>query len=216
LVYKLWTQSVYNQFVVGGELEIGGPRGRPAARADTPTTTSVRRRVKPGHEGAYEEILKGIIAAARRSPGFLGVEVFRPDSPGGEYQIVYRFDAAENLQRWLASEERDEWLMRASPHVAGPTRTQFLTGLESWFTLPSGPQAAPPPPHKMALLTWLTIFPLITGVIVALNPLLHDVALVPRLAITTAVTVSLMSWVVMPRVTRALRPWLYPSTGRRP
>jgi antibiotic biosynthesis monooxygenase (ABM) superfamily enzyme len=63
----------------------------------------------------------------------------------------------------------------------------------------------------MALLTWATIFPLITLVVLALDPLLIELALVPRLAITTAVTVPLMTWVVMPRVTRALRGWLYPG-----
>src|SRR5262249_9921965 len=35
--------------------------------------------------------------------------------------------------------------------------------------------------------------------------------LVLRLAVTTLVTVSLMTWVVMPRVTALLRRWLYPG-----
>ena len=42
--------------------------------------------------------------------------------------------------------------------MIGPMRTSFVTGLESWFTLPSQPGLVPPPPYKMALLTWLTIF----------------------------------------------------------
>lgn len=89
-------------------------------------------------------------------------------------------------------------------------RTQFLTGLESWFTLPGRPGSPPPPPYKMALLTWVTIFPLITVVVLALDPLLVRLDLVPRLAVTTAVTVPIMTWLVMPRVTRLLRGWLYP------
>ena len=32
-----------------------------------------------------------------------------------------------------------------------------------------------------------------------------------ELAVTTLVTVSLMTWVVMPRMTRLLRRWLYPA-----
>jgi antibiotic biosynthesis monooxygenase (ABM) superfamily enzyme len=32
-----------------------------------------------------------------------------------------------------------------------------------------------------------------------------------RLGITTALTVPLMTWVVMPRVTRLLHRWLYPE-----
>jgi uncharacterized protein len=182
--------------------------------AGGPVTTTVTRRVKPGHEGFYEQFLRGIIVAARRFEGHLGVEVFRPASAAaGEYRIVYRFDTAEHLRAWLESDEHAAWLERAEPHVIGPMRTQFVTGLESWFTLPSSPSAPPPPPYKMALLTWVTLFPLITGVVVAIEPLLEGVALVPRLAVTTAITVPLMTWVVMPRVTMLLRRWLYPAAG---
>jgi uncharacterized protein len=102
------------------------------------------------------------------------------------------------------------WLQRAEPHVLGPVRTQFVTGLESWFTLPSSPALAPPPPYKMALITWLTIFPLITGVVIVIGPVVAGLPLVPRLGVTTAIAVPLMTWVVMPRVTRLLHRWLYP------
>ena len=172
-------------------------------------TATVTRRVKAGHEAAYEEFLQGIIAAASRCPGYLGTEVFRPDRAGDEYRIVYRFVSGDALRRWLDSDEHASWLQRAEPHVAGPMRTQFLTGLETWFTLPAEPGLRPPPPYKMALVTWITIFPLITGLVVALAPLLNGVALVPRLAITTGIAVPVMTWVLMPRVTRALRRWLY-------
>ena len=179
---------------------------------DDPVTTTVTRRVKPGHEVFYEQFLTGIIATASEFQGHLGVEVFRPQSAtAGEYRVVYRFDTAEHLRRWLDSDEHAVWLERAEPHVIGPMRTSFVTGLESWFTLPGHPGTPPPPPYKMALLTWVTIFPLITGVIVALGPLIKDLPLVPRLGITTAITVPLMTWVVMPRVTRLLRGWLYPG-----
>jgi antibiotic biosynthesis monooxygenase (ABM) superfamily enzyme len=177
-----------------------------------PVTTTVTRRVRPGHEIFYEQFLQGIIAAASRFPGHLGVEVFRPQSAStGEYRIVYRFDTAEHLRAWLDSDEHAAWLERAEPHAIGPTRTSFVTGLESWFTLPAQPRAAPPPPYKMALLTWITIFPLITLIVVITGPRLQGLPLVVRLGITTALTVPLMTWVVMPRVTRLLRRWLYPS-----
>jgi uncharacterized protein len=194
-----------------------GPRGgapTPPAGQSGPVTTTVTRRVKPGHEVSYEQFLDGIIAAASEYPGHLGVEVFRPEGSGGEYRTVYRFDTGEHLRRWLESDEHAAWLRRAEPHVVGPMRTSFVTGLESWFTLPGSPGTPPPPPYKMALLTWITIFPLITGVILALGPLAKELPLVPRLAITTAVTVPLMTWVVMPRVTRLLRGWLYPADRR--
>jgi antibiotic biosynthesis monooxygenase (ABM) superfamily enzyme len=183
--------------------------------AEGPVTATVTRRIKPGHEGAYEEFLAGISGAAEAFPGYLGAEVFRPTSgESGEYRIVYRFDSSTHLRGWLDSDAHAAWLERAEPHVAGPMRTEFLTGLESWFTLPTQPGALPPPPYKMAVLTWVTIFPLITLVVVVSAPLIGRLPLIPRLAVTTLVTVSLMTWVVMPRVTRLLRGWLYPGRGR--
>lgn len=185
------------------------------ADAAGPVTATVTRRIKPGHEDAYEEFLAGISGAAKAFPGYLGDEVFRPaDGTGGEYRVVYRFDSSAHLRGWLESRERAAWLERAEPHVAGPMRTQFLTGLESWFTLPTQPGTPAPPPYKMAILTWVTIFPLITLVVVVSAPLIGSLPIVPRLAVTTLVTVSLMTWAVMPRVTRLMRRWLYPA-GRR-
>ena len=109
-------------------------------------TTTVTRGVKAGHEPFYESFLEGIIAAAALFPGHLGVEVFRPPSAStGEYRVVYRFDTPEHLRAWLDSDEHAVWLEQAEPHVIGPMRTSFVTGLESWFTLPGRPGM---PPHR--------------------------------------------------------------------
>jgi uncharacterized protein len=185
------------------------------AEATGPVTTTVTRRVKPGHEPDYEQVLETIIAAASRFPGHLGAEVYRPQTAAaGEYRIVYRFDTAQHLRAWLDAPEHAARLQQAEPHVLGPLHHQVLTGLEAWFTLATQP-GTPPPRSKMALVTWVTIFPLITLVVVATAPLLGGWPLVARLAVTTGVTVPIMTWVVMPRVTRLLGRWLYPDPDRR-
>jgi uncharacterized protein len=126
-----------------------GSAPTPPDAADAPVTTIVNRRVKPGHEPFYEQFLEGIIAAASEFPGHLGVEVFRPESAtAGEYRTVYRFDTAEHLRAWLDSDEHAAWLERAEPHVIGPMHTSFVTGLESWFTLPGRPGHRHPRPTR--------------------------------------------------------------------
>ena len=175
----------------------------------TPVTTTVSWRVQPGHEAFYKQFLVGIIAAAGEFPGHLGVEVIRPPSAtAGEYRTVYRFDSDEHLRAWLDSDEHAAWLERAEPHIIGPS---FPPGLETRSTLPGRPA-----PYKMALLTWITIFPLITAIVVIIGPLIEELPLVVRLGITTAIAVPLMTEVVMPRVTRLLRGWLYQTKEKTP
>jgi antibiotic biosynthesis monooxygenase (ABM) superfamily enzyme len=78
-------------------------------------------------------------------------------------------------------------------------RTRVLTGLESWFTLPA-PPGAPRRPLQDGHPHLGDDLPLITAVIAVSAPLLGPPPLVPRLAVTTLVTVSLMTWAGMPRV----------------
>jgi antibiotic biosynthesis monooxygenase (ABM) superfamily enzyme len=82
------------------------------------------------------------------------------------------------------------------------------TGLETWFDLPG---RAPPSRGKMAVVTWAALFPLVLLTNTVLGPVLEPVPLVPRVAVTCAAMVALMTWVVMPRLTRWLAGWLYPS-----
>jgi antibiotic biosynthesis monooxygenase (ABM) superfamily enzyme len=99
----------------------------------------VTRRVKPGHQPDYEQVLEAITAAASRFPGHLGAEVYRPQTAAGEYRIVYRFDTAQHLHAWLDAPEHAAWRQQAEPHVLAPLHRQVLTGLEAWFTLATQP-----------------------------------------------------------------------------
>ena len=83
-------------------------------------------------------------------------------------------------------------------------------GLETWFTLPGRPTLPAPPKWKMAVVTWLALLPKVL-VLGSLLPM--DLPVVARAAVSTAIPVALLTWVVMPRVTRWLAPWLYARRG---
>ena len=68
----------------------------------------------------------------------------------------------------------------------------------------------------MAIVTRVTIFPLITLAVVASAPLLGRLPLGGPTGGHHRVTVPLMTWVVMPQVTRLLHRWLYPDRRQRP
>ncbi len=183
-----------------------------AAGTNPPVTAVASRRVKRGREREFEEWVSGILAAANDFPGYLGSEVLRPgDAPGDdEYRIVFRFDRESNLRAWENSEERRRWLRKAEPLIH-EERVHVLTGLETWFTLPWKAGEPSPPRYKMAIVTWLAVFPLITVILVLFGPLLGLLPMLLRTLVLTAVMVSLMTYVIMPRLTRLFSFWLYPD-----
>lgn len=156
--------------------------------------------------------MRGIIPVAKTFSGHLGVNIIRPQ-PGvhAEYIIVLHFNHHENLQAWLNSNERKEWIDRAKPLIQDNENVQVLTGLETWFELPKRPQPLPPKRYKMALLTWFAVFvtlSIVSRILQGFLVLLPDIL---AQFMTVGVVVWLLTYVIMPQLTQWFRKWLYPS-----
>jgi uncharacterized protein len=173
-----------------------------------PVTVVVRHRVRPGQAAEFEEWLRGITRAMLQAEGHLGFNVVRPaDAKRPEYLVLLRFDTLDSLERWEASAERREWLDRLDPlTVQAPARERH-TGLEVWFTPPVG--CSQPPRYKIVVVTLLAIYPLIALVQVTLVPLMAGWPVLLRTLVSSALLVCLMSYAVMPLMTRLFSRWLY-------
>lgn len=185
-----------------------------AQRSDgrgVPITVAVSRHVIPGREAAFAEWVKGISADAARFPGHLGAGHIRPARAEDEHTIVYRFDTREHFDAWQNSEERRGWMEASRDLIAGEPRVQMATGLEYWFTDPSCATAPPPKVWKQALLTWLGLYPTVLAVAYTVGVLIAEWPLPARTVVTTSLSVLLMTWVVMPIVTRVFRGFLRPD-----
>lgn len=66
--------------------------------------------------------------------------------------------------------------------------------------------------HTTALVTWAVVYPLITLLLIGLDPVLGEAPLPLRTLIVTAIMVPLMAYGIMPVVTRALEAWRHPSS----
>lgn len=178
---------------------------------DTSVTVVISRRVKPGYEAEFEAFLVGVTAACGQFPGYLGSSIFRPASPDDpEYRVIFKFDRLSNLRRWETSKARQMWFSQAETLTECPPNIQILTGLETWFTLPGRVAIVPPPRYKMALVTWLAVFPLITVISTLLQNQLSLLPLVLRVMVVTAIAVPTMTYLLMPQMTRIFARWLYP------
>lgn len=184
--------------------------------SELPVTAVITREVVPGREADFEAWLRGVIDAVARFTGNQGVTVIRPRGKRREYVLVVRFASFRDMRRWEESEERLGWLERAVALTARTPTLHTQTGLETWFTLPDE-QAPPPPPARwrMAIVTWLAIYPLIVAIGGLLGPVLEPFPFWLRPLPTTLILIPLMTWVVMPQMTKLFWRLLYPTTATR-
>jgi len=100
-----------------------------------PATAVFTRRVRPGHEAAYEQLAREAAAAATRYPGHLAATVLHKDGTV-DYTVLYSFSDRAALDAWLDSPSGSGSPRRPnhfrSPHNESPR----ITGLETWFMLP--------------------------------------------------------------------------------
>ncbi|GFE68037.1 antibiotic biosynthesis monooxygenase [Chroococcus sp. FPU101] len=183
---------------------------------DPPITVSITRRVKPGCEQAFEEYVSGITAAAMTFEGHLGATIIRPLNPAiPEYRVIFKFNRRSNLKKWENSECRRQWIAREKVLIVGFPVVEVLTGLETWFTLPASDAIIPPPRYKMAAITFIALFPLIKIVNYYFKPWLFFLPTLLQDLLATGLTVLLMTYVVMPRMTRIFAFWLYPYSRKK-
>lgn len=169
------------------------------------------RRAKPGSQAALENVIDRLAKAMANAPGYEGVTSLRPQRGHPPiYTMVAHFASQEDLDAWVSSELRGRLYAEAEEVSVGGLNVQQAAGLEAWFQMPGQPLVVPPPRYKMAILTWLAIFPLLVLANLIATPLLSRLSPLARLLPVSIVLIAIMTWVVMPQMTRWFRFWLYP------
>jgi antibiotic biosynthesis monooxygenase (ABM) superfamily enzyme len=178
-----------------------------ASRAQASIGVVVTCRVQAAQAAAFEEGLGELMRAAAAVPGRVSADVLRGTAgPGGqEYYLVYRFVDEPSLRAWEASPQRQALVARLAPLFREAGRRE-LTGMEAWFDLPSGAPA--PARWRMAVLTWLGIWPLVSLSLYLLAPHLAGLPFLLQTAVNSALLVLAMTYLVMPGLVRIAAPWL--------
>ncbi|MBI4783842.1 MAG: antibiotic biosynthesis monooxygenase [Oscillatoriophycideae cyanobacterium NC_groundwater_1537_Pr4_S-0.65um_50_18] len=175
-----------------------------------PVTIAIVHQVRQGHEAAFEETLQKVILAASTFSGYLGSEVLYPSTRQGKWQLVLRFDTLKNLQNWENSPICQGWIARAEALAEAPPQVERVNGLEAWFALPERPNISPPPKWKTAIVSAIGIYPMISLMPGLLSPLTRGLPSGLATLVNIAIMMPIMTWVVMPQVTRLFKGWLYP------
>ncbi|NMH97108.1 antibiotic biosynthesis monooxygenase [Pseudonocardia acidicola] len=191
---------------------VSGPTSARAHRLadDEPVTVVFSWRAKPGKEEEFARWAKGLASAAAHFPGNLGATVIH-EKGSRDFHIIEQFVNRQALQRWLNSDERARLHQMVRDIADARTAVQQRTGLETWFYVPSHAEETikPPPRWKQWLVSLIAVYPLVLLFQAFVVPRLAGWPLWARAAMFPLIILTLMTYVVMPIVSRLLRRWLY-------
>ena len=157
----------------------------------------------------------GLNRAAQAFPGYLGGLVLAPSDPSGSWISVVRFGSDAQLERWLASPERVEWLAILRKYLVRDfEQITRSTPFGSIVRVVDG-QTRTTPNWKTAMVVLLVLYPTVMLLTRFLGPVLHDLNVAPGMGlwISNIASVILLTFLLMPLATRIFRFWLDPVDG---
>lgn len=169
---------------------------------------AVTRRVRPGHESEFERRLETFVRQSMDCQGMSGVHVLRPPqhSASREYGILRSFRSQDDADRFYESDLFHGWLQSIEDLTDGPPEYRKLGGLEAFFRDGRGPL---PPRWKMALVTFVGVFPTVLLWSNLLPRLLTGLPWLIVAALVNAMVVVTLTWGVMPMLTKWFHAWLH-------
>lgn len=195
-----------------------------------PITVAIERRIDPSRTVEATSWMQAGTDLAAGFPGFLGSGWVRAGEASDLWYMLYRFRDIPTLEGWEDSPQRSWWL-DSGRAFASEVRVERRTGIEGWFDAPfathverrhpdhpsspaTGPVQQPipaaPPRWKQAVTIWLGFFPtnLLASWLLGFVPGFTEWPLILRVLLATLLLTPVMTYAVLPWVTRMLRPWL--------
>ena len=71
-----------------------------------------------------------------------------------------------------------------------------------------------PPKYKVALLTWVGVYPVITAILAIVGPATASWPLPLRTLLLSGLMVPVLTWLVIPALSRVLNGWLRTNTQK--
>ena len=213
---QAWMNSATRQemLATGRHLIDGQPTqqvvGGAAKPADQLVTVVVTHRVKPDEVGDFLAWQDRLRLAENSFSGFRGAELFRPiDGVQDEWTALFRYATAEDLDKWLASEERTKLLAEGKKFSDYHLRT-VDNSFGSWFAFDEKGDVAPPPSEtKTSIAVWVGLYPTVVILTLLLSPLKMPIwlgMLIGNLLSSFAISFLVMPYYVNPLLSRWLRP----------
>lgn len=220
-----WLDSSRRQDLLqeASELFDGPPKqevlqgGTPAQQAPDVVTAVISHEVRPGHEQAFLNWQEKTLEAQEKAPGFMGSELFKPVRGVQEnWVIVFRFDSREHLDDWLDSDVRKALLDEGSKHFISYDVRKVGSAFSGWFQFDHGKAGTAPPNWKQAMSVVLALYPTVMVLNLTVGVALEKLSVRGYIGLffSNVLSVSALTWLLMPLVNRGLAFWLVPDRSR--
>ncbi|MGB7087739.1 MAG: hypothetical protein WBD47_19430 [Phormidesmis sp.] len=180
----------------------------------------VEHTVAPGDGLAFRWWHSQLTRKARRYKGHIRTDLCapvkgpQPGQPLKWYSIVH-FDSTEQLNQWIKSRDREALIKSGRQTFSSYQFVSFATGLEGWFSSRTGTEQVGlgPPAWKQNAAVILALYPtvMIQSALFAALGFMQSWPMPNAMVVNNIITSSLLTWAVMPLVTRLLGFWLQPT-----
>jgi antibiotic biosynthesis monooxygenase (ABM) superfamily enzyme len=185
------------------EQRIAGLRTTPE-----PVTLVLSQRIEPGDRDEFIALHDNAVDRLQEFRGFLGSELLPPvEGVQEDLVIVASFASREDLDRWLESDSRREWLDMIGQFVDGERTLTVVGGFGGWFPAQSthldGPKR-----WKQAVVVFIALFPTVLAITLVRGTLAPDMNVVLAVLVGNVLGILALTYVLMPPLTRLLGGWL--------
>ncbi|MCZ1011102.1 antibiotic biosynthesis monooxygenase [Streptomyces lydicus] len=192
--------------------------GSPARPATDVVTAVISHEVTPGREQQFLRWQEKTLTAQEKAPGFMGSELFKPvEGVQEHWVVVFRFDSREHLDDWLHSEVRTKLLAEGRKYFTSYDVRKVGSAFSGWFQFDR--RGGAPPNWKQAMSVVLALYPTVMVLNLTVGVGLEKLTIREYIGLflSNVLSVSALTWLLMPLVNRALAFWLVPSraTGRK-
>jgi hypothetical protein len=158
--------------------------------------------------------------SAKKFKGYIRTDLYAPirvqSSQGMKWYSIIHFDKPEHLEQWIRSRERESVIGSGSEIFSSYRFMSFATGLEGWFSQVEGSEklGSGPPAWKQNLAVVLGLYPVVMVQTLLVNSLgfMEEWSLPNSMIVNNLISSSILTWAVMPWVSRLMRFWLLPAS----
>ncbi|QYO68150.1 hypothetical protein [Leptolyngbya sp. 7M] len=153
---------------------------------------------------------------ARQFRGYIRTDLCPPvNAHQLKWYSIMHFESPEHLQDWLESDTREALLLEGQQFFETYQFKSFETGLEGWFSRQknSDQVGLGAPAWKQNLAVILGLYPtvMVQTLLFAKLGIMQDWSLASAMLINNVISSSILTWTVMPFVTKTIQFWLQPA-----